>query len=193
MEQELGFEELRVLRELAMAKVRPPNIQSSSNNSSPQQARGMLVQWFPQWWGWYSKAPNSCTPPSSSTFDGELLDVLSDTVDDDTLLRRDTVFGQFNFALSKGAISLCTSKNDSDSPKTVMELQFERVHLTYESRPRSGSHKFYISLGALFLHDYLTENSTFPILIQPQTVAGSTSRLRSSSEKLVTQVIIFYS
>ena len=188
MEQELGFEELRVLRELAMAKVRPPNIQSNSNGSSPQQARGMLVQWFPQWWGWYSKAPNSNIPSNSSTFDGELLDVLSDTVDDDTLLRRDTVFGQFNFALSKGAVSLCTSKNDSDSVKTVMELQFERVHLTYESRPRSGSHKFYISLGALFLHDYLTENSTFPILIQPQIVTGSTSRLRSSSEKLVTQV-----
>ncbi|XP_033219342.1 vacuolar protein sorting-associated protein 13D isoform X2 [Belonocnema kinseyi] len=188
MEQELGFEELRVLRELAMAKVRPPNIHSSSKNSSPEEARGMLVQWFPQWWGWYSRAPNSSAPPSSSTFDGELLDVLSDTVDDDTLLRRDTVFGQFNFALSKGAISLCTSKNDSYSAKTVMELQFERVHLTYESRPRSGSHKFYISLGALFLHDYLTENSTFPILIQPQTVLGSTSRLRSSSEKLLTQI-----
>lgn len=70
-----------------------------------------------------------------------------------------------------------------------MELQFERVHLSYESRPRSGSHKFSISLGALFLHDHLTENSSFPILIQPQTLGtlGSSTRLRSS-EKLGTQL-----
>lgn len=70
-----------------------------------------------------------------------------------------------------------------------MELQFERVHLSYESRPRSGSHKFSISLGALYLHDHFTDNSTFPILIQPQTIGstGSSSRLRSSSDKLSTQ------
>ncbi|XP_043480928.1 vacuolar protein sorting-associated protein 13D isoform X1 [Leptopilina heterotoma] len=187
MEQDLSYDELRTLRELAMEKVRPPKIQSDSNVSTPQQARGMLFQWFPDWLGWYTKTPNS-TPSTSSSFDGELLDALSDTIDDDTLLRRDTVFGQFNFALSKGAISLCTSKNFNESVKTVMELQFERVNLTYESRPRSSSHKFYISLGALFLHDYLTEDTTFPILIQPQIVSVSSSRLRSSSEKLVTQV-----
>lgn len=99
-------------------KVRPPKpAQSvSQTTTTTPQAKGMLVQWFPQWWGWYSaKAPSSSSPttaiaaaPGSSTFDGELLDVLADTIDDDTLLRRDTVFGLFNFALSKGAISLCT-------------------------------------------------------------------------------------
>ena len=188
MEQDLEFEELLVLRELAMLRVRPPKLQEDLNNATSQQARGMLVQWFPQWWGWYSKAPTNSAPSSSSPFDGELLDVLFNTIDDDTLLRRDTVFGQFNFALFEGAISLCTSKTDNDAVKTVMKLQFEKVQLTYESRPRSGSHKFYVSLGALFLHDYLTQNSTFPILVQPQTVVGFSSRLRSSSDKLVTQV-----
>ena len=71
-----------------------------------------------------------------------------------------------------------------------MELQFERVHLSYESRPRSGSHKFSISLGALYLHDHFTENSSFPILIQSQTIGpgGSSSRLRSSSDKLSAQL-----
>jgi vacuolar protein sorting-associated protein 13D len=75
--------------------------------------------------------------------------------------------------------------------KTIMELQFERVHLSYESRPRSGSHKFSLSLGALYLHDHFTANSTFPILIQPQTVGSSGSsfsRIRSSSEKLAVQL-----
>lgn len=99
-----------------MMKVRPPKpAQAVSTTSTPPQAQGMLVQWFPQWWGWHStktaninNSGSSPTTQSSSTFDGELLDVLADTIDDDTLLRRDTVFGLFNFALSKGAISLCT-------------------------------------------------------------------------------------
>ncbi|XP_015113187.1 vacuolar protein sorting-associated protein 13D isoform X1 [Diachasma alloeum] len=189
IEYELSYDELRVLRELAMAKVRPPApAKAPEADANSPAARGMLVQWFPQWWGWYSKAPQSNSTPSqpgSSAFDGELLDVLADTIDDNTLLRRDTVFGQFNFTLSKGAISLCTKDKDNTGDKVVMELQFERVVLSYESRPRSGSHKFSISLGALYLHDFLTVNSIFPILIQPQTLPVCNSRLRSSSEKLV--------
>ncbi|XP_078044296.1 vacuolar protein sorting 13D isoform X1 [Augochlora pura] len=185
VEQERNFDELRVLREIAMYRVRPPKPAQSVKENVPQ-GRGMLEQWFPQWWGWYSKAPNTNTQTTSSTFDGELLDVLADTIDDDTLLRRDMVFGQFNFTLSKGAISLCTVK--AEQVKTVIELQFERVNLNYESRPRSGSHKFTISLGALYLHDYLTENSTFPILVQPQVVSSIVSRARSSSEKLTNQL-----
>ncbi|XP_014236722.1 vacuolar protein sorting-associated protein 13D isoform X1 [Trichogramma pretiosum] len=202
MELKMSFDELRVLRELAMAKIRPPKPPTPTAPSP--QAKGMLYQWFPQWWGWQSSksSDNGNGSPgnisehgnSSSTFDGELLDVLADAVDDDTLLRRDTVFGLFNFQLSKGAISLCTvlpSENGKPTEtKKIMELQFERVHLSYESRPRSGSHKFSISLGALYLHDHLTENSTFPILVQPQTIGGgpsSFSRLRSSTDKLTQQ------
>ncbi|KYQ55282.1 Vacuolar protein sorting-associated protein 13D [Trachymyrmex zeteki] len=188
VENERNFDELRVLRELAMEKVRPAKSQQESNMNVPQ-GRGMLEQWFPQWWGWYSKTPHSSNGTqngsSSTTFDGELLDVLADTMNDDTLLRRDTVFGQFNFALVQGAVSLCTEKDESNGRKTVIELKFERVNLSYESRPRSGSHKFSISLGALYLHDFLTESSTFPILVQPQVASnGISSRVRNSSEKL---------
>ncbi|XP_012219117.1 intermembrane lipid transfer protein Vps13D isoform X2 [Linepithema humile] len=186
VEQERSFDELRVLRELAMQKTKPVKSQLESNAKVPQ-GRGMLEQWFPLWWGWYSKTPPSNNGTqnggSSTTFDGELLDVLADTIDDDTLLRRDMVFGQFNFALVQGAISLCTAKRGGDSTKTVIELKFERVNLSYDSRPRSGSHKFSISLGALYLRDFLTENSTFPILVQPQVASSGTSRVRSLSEK----------
>ncbi|XP_043510420.1 vacuolar protein sorting-associated protein 13D isoform X2 [Frieseomelitta varia] len=187
IEQERNFDELRVLREIAMYRVNPPKVLQNSDVNLPQP-RGMLEQWFPQWWGWYSKSSNTNTQSTSSTFDGELLDVLADTIDDDTLLRRDTVFGQFNFTLSKGAFSLCMMKNDGENTKAVIELQFERVNLSYDSRPRYGSHKFFISLGALYLHDYLTENSTFPILVQPQMIPTINSRVRSSSEKLTNQL-----
>ncbi|XP_046414322.1 vacuolar protein sorting-associated protein 13D isoform X1 [Neodiprion fabricii] len=185
VETERSFDELRILRELAMARVRPPKIPQANTPASPQ-GRGMLVQWFPQWWGWYSKTSNN-NIQSSSTFEGELLDALADTMDDDTLIRRDTIFGQFNFTLSKGAVRLCTCKCNTEDTQTVMELQFEKVNLNYESRPRYGSHRFSISLGALFLHDYLTESSTFPVLVQPQTASVATNRLRGSSDKLPMQ------
>ncbi|XP_014472245.1 PREDICTED: vacuolar protein sorting-associated protein 13D isoform X2 [Dinoponera quadriceps] len=181
VECERSFDELRILREVAMRKTRPAASQEQPNESVPQ-GRGMLEQWFPQWWGWYSKTPHSNTQnaTSTTTFDGELLDVLADTVDDDTLLRRDTVFGQFNFALVQGAISLCTERNGT---RTVIELKFEKVNLSYESRPRFGSHRFSISLGALYLHDFLTENSMFPILVQPQVASSVAMRARKERPK----------
>ena len=48
-----------------------------------------------------------------------------------------------------------------------MELQFENVILGLESRPRSGSHKFHITLGAMFLRDHLTRDTAFPQLVGP--------------------------
>ena len=63
-----------------MQRIKPPKIIQNSNVNVPQP-RGMLEQWFPQWWGWYSKTSNTNTQSTSSTFDGELLDVLADTID----------------------------------------------------------------------------------------------------------------
>lgn len=199
MELKLSFDELKILREVALRQVYCPKPMQTTKAVLPTQAqgKGILVHWFPQWWGWYSKQPENANDPStlSSSFDGELLDVFADSIDDDTLFRRDTVFGQFNFALSEGQVSLCTaikSPNGNTEKKIVMELQFERVHLSYESRPRSSSHKFSISLGALCLRDYFTENSTFPILIQPQTLNtyGFSARSRGVSDKLGFQPLL---
>lgn len=50
-----------------------------------------------------------------------------------------------------------------------MELQFEKVQLGLESRPRTGSHCVQVVLGGLSLHDNLTKDSAFPVLISPQS------------------------
>ena len=107
---------INIFKFVAMMKVRPPKPLQVAKTPTPPQAQGMLFQWFPQWWGWQSAQTNNNVDSNesqheSSAFDGELLDVFSDAIDDDTLLRRDTVFGLFNFAMSKGAISLCTVSN----------------------------------------------------------------------------------
>lgn len=81
-----------------------------------------LFQWFPQWWGWYASsepAEPSKTPDDSQSgpledkinsqidqLEDEILDVIADTIENNTILRRDTVFGQFNFTLKEGGIRL---------------------------------------------------------------------------------------
>lgn len=54
--------------------------------------------------------------------------------------------------------------------RCVMDLQFESVQLGLESRPRTGSLCVQVTLGAVSLHDYLTVNSAFPVLISPQSM-----------------------
>jgi hypothetical protein len=44
----------------------------------------------------------------------------------------------------------------------LIELQFENINLILESQPCSDSHKFHISLGAMYLHDHLTCDTAFP-------------------------------
>ncbi|KAG8285050.1 hypothetical protein J6590_089294 [Homalodisca vitripennis] len=184
VEWERGFEELRALREVAMCRVRPPALPNAVAVHK-QQGRSVLVSWFPQWWGWYSApAPASTVSPATDTgpasapapapgpptLEDEILDVLADTVENSTLLKRDTVFGQINFTVNQGIFHLC---GDNQTP--VMELQFERVRLGLESRPRTGSHCVQVELGGLMLHDNLTLDSAFPVLISPQSSEAAPS------------------
>ncbi|XP_054285267.1 intermembrane lipid transfer protein VPS13D-like [Macrosteles quadrilineatus] len=186
VEWERGFEELRALREVAMTRVRPPPLPEPPDSHS--QGRSVLLSWFPQWWGWYS-SPTSTNPSltpepppqgaastteqsreMTQTLEDEILDALADSVENSTLLKRDTVFGQLNFTINQGTFNLC-----NENQKSLMELQFEKVRLGLESRPRTGSHCVTVMLGGLSLHDNLTEDSAFPVLISPQSSESAPS------------------
>lgn len=89
---------------------------------TPEQAssgRSVLVRWFPQWWGWYAEPPQSEPQPApvsesttTSPLENEILDVIADSLDDNTLLRRDAVFGLFEFTLQRGSLDLCTETEE---------------------------------------------------------------------------------
>jgi vacuolar protein sorting-associated protein 13D len=101
----------------------PPSERTSSSGngeSGASDGRGILFQWFPTWWGW--KESKEATENSSSggaqgntveqQIEGQLLDALADTVENNSLLRRDVVFCQINFTLKEGTFHLCsTDKN----------------------------------------------------------------------------------
>ncbi len=134
VEWERSFEELRLLREVAMLRAKSPT--DSVKDALSGSGRSRLFQWFPQWWGWYSTAENadskipetvsetssksdaSETPKSDErmeSLEDEILDAIADTVENNTILRRDTVFGQFNFTLKDGDIRLFLKSVPEDS------------------------------------------------------------------------------
>lgn len=98
--------------QVAMRKV--PKSTPVSTPDKPSSGRSMLVHWFPQWWGWYgppveptpTPAPAFTPAPAPADLEEEILDVIADSLDNNTLLKRDTVFGKFEFVLNKGSLNL---------------------------------------------------------------------------------------
>lgn len=147
------------------------------------QGRSMLVQWFPQWWGWYktdsptspesltttstAQSADSTIPKDQNQLEDEILNALAGSVENNSLLKRDAVFGKFTFTLNKGTLDVCNGVPDAQS-RLMLQLQFENLLLDIESRPRSGSHFVGLSLGSVFVKDHITNNADFPDLIRPQ-------------------------
>lgn len=180
VERERDYEELKTLREICMF-TSTSTITKNAIKNEKNQGRSMLLQWFPQWWGWY-QTPNNDIPQSKeeqeiknkqtdtnpNQLEDELLNALSDTVENNSLLKRDAVFGKFDFTLKKGILDICCCGQDRANIP-MLQLQFENLLLNIESRPRSGSHFVNLSLGSVFIKDRITNNSEFPDLIRPQT------------------------
>ena len=100
------------------------------------------------------------------------MDVLGETRENNTLLKRDTVFVVLNFGLQFGTFCLSSSsqisnKEDEES-KVLLELECSVIKMELESRPRNHGLKFGVSVGGLFLRDKMTPNSILPTLISPQ-------------------------
>ncbi|XP_065089816.1 intermembrane lipid transfer protein Vps13D isoform X2 [Ochlerotatus camptorhynchus] len=182
IERERDFDELRLLRDVCM--IRMPSLDSKSPQLN--QGKNMLVHFFPQWWGWYNNnnanaAESPPTPDQNddpfdqnwgpeedlspvSSFEDEILNALSDSVDTNSLLKRDAVFGRFNFVLRQGTMDFCSALEMT--PK--LQFQFQNLKLDVETRPRSGSHYLSLSLGSILIKDRITPNSQFPDLVKPQ-------------------------
>lgn len=102
------------------------------SDSTVGTGEGILQYWFPAWAGWYSSAET--TPPKESPesnsglvekqafekaikaqLEEEILYVLSDSMENNTFMKRDTVFAQLSFSLKKGNVTLLRSELGSKS------------------------------------------------------------------------------
>lgn len=156
-----------------MHRVRPAPIpvekpSAATNVSTGASAgRGILHQWFPAWWGWSEADQGTAEGLESSVeqqIEGQLLDALADTVDNNSLLRRDVVFCQINFTLKEGTFHLCSLEKEKsfaqqegqaqDDIKLVINLIF-MCEFSGHCFMVLLSHLFFFFLGDQFLSSSL--------------------------------------
>jgi vacuolar protein sorting-associated protein 13D len=113
-----------------MRRVHPPEHTVPLSAPPVKQERGgNLLSWFPQLWGWNymtSAAPDPAPSRTEIELEDQILDVLADSIENNTILRRDVVFGQFNFTLKQGTFHLCTTKttdSEHEAEKYVLCLE----------------------------------------------------------------------
>lgn len=121
--------------QVAMRRVRPPERHIVHSPVPPvTKGRGSLLYWFPQLWGWNSTSLASAAPDPTDTpgpsktellLEDQILDALADSVENNTVLRRDVVFGQFNFTLKEGTFNLCTTKATENGTEAEKYVNFD--------------------------------------------------------------------
>lgn len=178
IEKDRTLDDLQSLREICMILLpQTKEPKPDASNQGYYNQRSMLLHWFPQWWGWYGNATalnpsaiSSNTPSleNQSSFEDEFLNALADTVETNSILKRDAVFGKFHFILKKGTLDVFSGGFNTETVQKV-HIQFENLLMDVESRPRSGSHYVSLSLGSVLLKDHLTLNTEFPDIIKPQS------------------------
>lgn len=132
------------------------------------------------------------TPKDQNQLEDEILNALTGSVENNSLLKRDAVFGKFNFSLRKGTLDVCSGVLPATGhSKLMLQLQFENLLLSIESRPRSASHFVGLSLGTIFVKDFITNNAEFPDLIRPQVKEEiAHSRLQRASQRFVAAAVV---
>jgi vacuolar protein sorting-associated protein 13D len=179
IEKERDIDDLRELREICMHLLPSPNEAAKGENNN--QGRTMLLHYFPGWWGWYGQNNNNSSVSSSnsstsagtpsldpqSSFEDELLNVLNDTVESNSILKRDAVFGKFQFMLKKGTLDVFQESPIEGTKKSVM-FHFEELTVNVESRPRSGSHFISLSLGSINVKAFSHQTPNSPTSLSPK-------------------------
>lgn len=175
------YSELKILRELAVSRLEkelpPPSQQTTPPATTPTDlnestaAQSMLQGWFPLWWGWYGQDQQPGISGAlkedgvnESLIEDELLEALADDVNN-LVPYHDVLFLQMSFSVSQCLIKL--ESND----KVLFDMEFGNTLVEIETRPRTQSTKFVLSLGGMFIRDHVTTDSLFPTLISPQEQA----------------------
>ncbi|XP_071747088.1 intermembrane lipid transfer protein VPS13D [Lepeophtheirus salmonis] len=153
------YEELKILRNLVVFQLKNELPSKLSNQNKK------ALTWYEWWYGIEIPISEECT--SENEADEE------QGIDQDFYRHKDAVMARIHFSLESGSLKLFSMK-DIGQKREIFEFEFEKMKTNFESRPRSKSYKFELSLGAMYLRDRIsTEASMFPILISPANVAGA--------------------
>lgn len=106
--------------------------------------------------------------------DDEVVSLINDSLENNSILRRDTLLARFEFKLDDTCILLSSSR---EAP--LAELQFGNSTFLFEMLPRHDSYLFQMSLGTFYLHDCVSSRADrinqFSTLVYPKNSIASTS------------------
>ncbi|TRY62990.1 hypothetical protein TCAL_03981 [Tigriopus californicus] len=166
------------------------------------QAPSLLQQYFPSWYSSSEAADTEITEKvdesirsshaagldaSISPLEEEFIEGLADDIH--IVPYKDLIFAQINFVLKRGSFKLFSKRSiyeslprhDEKGNHLLFELEFNTVKLNCETRPRTRSYKFALSLGGMYLRDMITKESIFPLLISPLNEEGAPLNSRAST------------
>ncbi|KAF4525445.1 hypothetical protein B566_EDAN004188, partial [Ephemera danica] len=189
IEVRYSYEALREVREAAM-QVAAQHTRDSATASSGA-GRGLLLQWFPLWSGWYASTPAQQLRSPNEEEEGleqELLQALKESqVQEDSPLTRDAVLAVTSMTLQRGSLRLIASDRPANHPvaeedetdqrakssgHAVLELELEQLTMKAELRPRFNSRcfSFIRPLGMKVDYRLHVESRSLAIVYNPSVV-----------------------
>ena len=105
------------------------------------------------------------TEEKHNKIDDEVIGLINDSLENDTLFRRDSLLAILEFNLKNGSINLNTN-----SGRDIVKFKFEQSAFTLEALPRYSSFLFELNLNSFYLIDCCQANTNFPNLIYPKAV-----------------------
>ena len=123
-----------------------------------------------------------------NNIDDEVLALISDSIENDSLLRRDTLLASLEFKLDEASIVI-----SSDDEIEIAELKFNKSTFIFEAMPRHDSFFFQMSLGSFYLYDCAAikfnkimsdthRKNYFPIVVYPKINNSESEELSLSRE-----------
>lgn len=157
IETEWEYERLLIIRRAIFEKFVLSDQFINNKRSQSTTVKTTLFNYL-NFYGIFSK--NSKNDPK---LEEEVMGLINDTIENDTLLGRDYLLAVLEFKLDKWVINV----------DRIAKFKLEQTELMFEALPRFDSFLFEMKLSSFYLIDSINKNRTFfPNLIYPQNLKG---------------------
>jgi hypothetical protein len=106
---------------------------------------------------------NQKSENKTNNINDEVMYLINDSIESDSLLRRDSVLAYLDFKVKDLKITICSNPKEE-----IVEVKLVDSHFKLEALPRYQSFLFEMNLGSFYILDN-SINSNFPVIIYPKS------------------------
>jgi hypothetical protein len=187
-----------------LAKIQQQKALNQAANKSSAHARNTGVYGYVSWrltnfkdyyfGGQPTKEEEQTSQPQvgdeeHNKIDEEVIGLINDSLENDTLFRRDSLLAILEFNLKNCSINLNTTMD-----RDIVKFKFEQSVLVLETLPRYNSFLFELNLNSFYLIDCFDAYTNFPNLVYPKMSSqhiDSFSRSNSSTHETSVFKIVY--